>query len=206
MTSPHRAMNSPRYHHGDLAASLLESATHLIREGGIEALSLRKLAARVGVTPAALYHHFRDKNDLLCALAERGFEELEARVSVPLPAASARLEDDLRAFVRSYIAFADGSPEQYDLMFGRTIWKAGEPTEALRAVAHGAFRRYLERIGALAGALGAEPTGNPLRIAQASWALLHGRLRIDGIYVDAGDVDAMSDEAVRMILARIDRG
>ena len=198
-------MTTHRYHHGDLASALLREATVMIREGGLESLTLRKLAKRVDATPAALYHHFKNKNDLLCALAERGFAELSLRVELPEAAADVELEAHLVAFVRAYIAFADANPEQYDLMFGRTIWKAGKPTAALREVAFGAFRRYLERIGALAQSLGTGEGASPLRVAQVSWALLHGlcRLRIDGIYVDVGDLDAMSDEAARLILARV---
>lgn len=205
MSSAKEPVSTHRYHHGDLAESALREATAMIRDEGLEGLSLRKLATRVGVTPSALYHHFRDKNDLLCALAERGFEALETTVLLPSLLDEAHLETQLRSFVRAYIAFADQNPELYDLMFGRTIWKAGTPTPALRAVAFGSFRRYLERMGELASGMPNRDAESPLRTAQASWALLHGlcRLRIDGIYVDAADLDAMSDEGARILLARV---
>ena len=59
----------PTYHHGDLREALLQAAKALIGEAGIENLSLRKLAERAGVSRTAPYHHFSDKNDLLCAIA-----------------------------------------------------------------------------------------------------------------------------------------
>jgi len=61
------------YHHGDLRAALLAAARDMIAEAGIEGLSLRKLAERAGVSRTAPYHHFQDKNDLLCAIAAEGF-------------------------------------------------------------------------------------------------------------------------------------
>ena len=63
----------PSYHHGDLRQVLLRSAKQLIAEAGIENLSLRRLAERAGVSRTAPYHHFSDKNDLLCAIAAAGF-------------------------------------------------------------------------------------------------------------------------------------
>ena len=62
------------YHHGDLRAALLAAARDMIAEAGIEGLSLRKLAERAGVSRTAPYHHFQDKNDLLCAIAAEGFQ------------------------------------------------------------------------------------------------------------------------------------
>jgi len=66
-----------QYHHGDLTKSLLEAAAAIIKEQGVESLSMRKLADKVGVSRTAPYHHFKDKNALLCALAERGFNQQE---------------------------------------------------------------------------------------------------------------------------------
>ena len=62
------------YHHGDLQQRLLDEATLMIEESGIEGLSLRKLALRAGVSRTAPYHHFKDKNELLCAIAENGYK------------------------------------------------------------------------------------------------------------------------------------
>lgn len=198
-------MREARYHHGDLREALEREATALLAETGAEGLSLRKLAERVGVSPPALYHHFRDKNALLCAIAEQGFEALEREVTSVADGHEGSAEERLRLFVRAYIAFALRAPETYDLMFGRTIWKNGAPTEALRDVAHAAFRRYAARVIALAHEARLAEEGAGLRLGQASWAMLHGlcRLHIDGVYVDASDIDAMGEEAVRLVLARL---
>lgn len=198
-------MSQARYHHGDLRAALQREATEMLAEHGIEGLSLRKLADRVGVSPPALYHHFEDKNALLSAIAEQGFLELDRDVSRATEGHERTSEESLRAFVRAYVGFAARVPETYDLMFGRALWKVGRPTDSLREIAYATFRRYALRVIAIAAEASITEEGAGLRLAQASWAMLHGlcRLRIDGIYVDASDLDAMGEEAARMVLARL---
>ena len=194
-----------RYHHGDLHDTLLREAGVLLREQGVEGLSLRRLAERAGVSRTAPYHHFADKNALLCALAERGFHRLEGLIE-ELSLDPADPEPGLRRFVRAYLRFASDDPERYELMFGRTLWKAGRPGPALTRVAHGCFRRYVEavRLDRLAAAPGG---ADPLRVAQASWATLHGlcRLLLDGIYLRREDMEAVSDQAVALMLAGLGR-
>lgn len=191
-----------RYHHGDLRAALLREAGVLLREQGVEGVSLRRLAERAGVSRTAPYHHFEDKNALLCALAEEGFRRLDTLME-QVAMTGDNQEAALRQFVRGYLNFAIDDPEQYELMFGRTLWKTGRPSDTLKRVAHDCFRRYVERIDE-PGQRARLPAGaNPLRVAQASWATLHGlcRLLLDGIYVDRGDMEAVSDQAVQLMLA-----
>lgn len=196
-----------RYHHGDLRATLLREATTLIRDSGVEALSLRRLSECAGVSRTALYHHFRDKNDLLCAIAQQGFVDLGALLRSDGGLPEGARQAGLRGFVRSYIQFAAAHAEQYDLMFGRTIWKAGVPTEALREVAYATFRSYAERIAEVLASLGETNPEKQLRLAQVSWATLHGlcRFLIDGIYVDQRDLDDISQTAVTLLLDALRR-
>lgn len=196
-------MSHGHYHHGDLQAALLREARTMLREQGLEALTLRRLAERAGVSRSALYHHFRDKNDLLCSLAARGFERLEELLATADLQPDERLPGELRRFVRTYIHFATADPEQYDLMFGRTLWQAGQPTEELRAVAYRTFRQYARHMARLEPLLTLSGQPSMLRLAQVSWATLHGlcRLLIDGIYPDPGSVEEISDQAVAVILA-----
>lgn len=191
------------YHHGDLRESLLHAATAMIREGGADALSMRKLADAVGVSRTAPYHHFKDKNALLCAIAEAGFEDHLNTVS-SLPQRHPEL--DSRAlfehYVLCYIRFADENPETYDLMFGKEIWKLGTPTEALKAVSKRSFqswKEWIERLQAQQVLTSQHPT---LRVAQASWATLHGLCRLlnDGIYVNREDLEEMGKTAAAMLL------
>lgn len=194
--------DSARYHHGDLRAALLREADTLLRQDGVDGLSLRKLAERVGVSRMAPYHHFRDKNALLSALAARGFSELGELVEQARLEPGADIEQGLREFVHAYLAFATSHPEQYELMFGRTLWKSGQPSDELKQIAFTSFRRYAERVAALLSDTSLPEGSQPLRLAQASWATLHGlcRLLIDGIYVDRADMEAVSEEAVQVMV------
>lgn len=191
------------YHHGDLRQTLLQSATAIIREGGVDALSMRKLADAVGVSRTAPYHHFKDKNELLCAIAERGFADHLHTVST-LPRQYPEL-DGLALFERyvlSYIRFADENPETYDLMFGKEIWKLGTPSPSLKAISKDSFQHWIEWIAELQSQqvlTSAHPT---LRVAQVSWATLHGLCRLlnDGIYVNRDDLEEMGKTAAAMLL------
>lgn len=194
--SPMPDPNAQRYHHGDLRPTLLREAEEMLAEVGLEKLSLRKLAQRVGVTAPALYHHFRNKNDLLCALAEIGFEQLgETIVGAQRMPQEERAA--VRSFVRAYVGFAAAHPDIYDLMFGRSIWKAGTPTPRLREVAYATFREYADH----APTGGGRRSKRALRRAQAGWATVHGlcRLVIDGIYTDGADLDGMCDAAAELL-------
>ncbi|GAB2579882.1 TetR/AcrR family transcriptional regulator [Nitrincola alkalisediminis] len=179
------------YHHGDLYKSLLDAATKLLREGGVEALSMRKLADRVGVSRMAPYHHFKDKNDLLCAIAEQGFRLQEGCLSEceVLPTAAA-----LKTYVLTYIRFSQEHAETYDLMFGRDIWKTGVPTESLKQVSKVTFKRWLDWIERLQRERVLSADDSALRVAQSSWAGLHGLCRLfnDGIYLNPEDLDAIA--------------
>ncbi len=199
------ANHSP-YHHGDLRSALLQEANVMLRESGIDGLSLRQLAERVGVSRMAPYHHFRDKHDLLCALATEGFRELDKLIEQATPDSAAKAPDlqaTLARFVRDYLRFAIDNPDRYELMFGRPIWKSANPSAELKETAFACFRHYAERISALLGQQRLPKGSKPLRLAQASWATLHGlcRLMIDGIYVNQTDMEEVSHEAVRLMLA-----
>src|ERR1700678_3123762 len=64
------------YHHGDLSRALVAAGRRILEAEGPAALSLRAVAREAGVSPAAPYHHFKDKSDLLAAVAEEGWHEL----------------------------------------------------------------------------------------------------------------------------------
>lgn len=109
-------MAGGRYHHGDLRAALLDSATDALRTRGADALSLRELARDIGVSHAAPRRHFRDKRALLDALALRGFERLTAEL-----ATAAATDGDFRTRVTAtagtYVRFAVQESELLELMF-----------------------------------------------------------------------------------------
>ncbi|WP_295007325.1 TetR/AcrR family transcriptional regulator [uncultured Dechloromonas sp.] len=201
-------MNAPEpkpYHHGELRPALLAAANGIIREAGVDALSMRRLADQVGVSRMAPYHHFKDKNDLLCAIAEMGFADQDRMIRSVID--DIGTEDGARLFenwVHAYIRFAHDNPETYDLMYGKEIWKRGAPTPVLHQVSRASFRLWVDMVGKLQ-LQGVLPATHPaLRTAQASWATLHGLARLlnDGVYVLSGDLDEIANTAVDLLTQR----
>lgn len=181
------------YHHGDLKISLLCEATKMIKDQGIENLSLRKLAEAVGVSRTAAYHHFADKNDLLCAVAKQGFIDWQTEIEDIFANKSLTLKEQYSHFVYAYIQFANNNADLYELMFGGIIWKKQLANTDLKDVAYNSFNfqvsmiKHWQSLGLLA------KTNNALRLAQVNWGTLHGiaKLLNDGIYQDSAAVDEM---------------
>ena len=98
------------YRHGDLANALIADALILLEEKSADSLSLRDLAERAGVSPRAPYVHFPSKQDLLKAVAAKGFEELTHR--------SVSAGYDLIKLGEAYVEFAVEHPHLFRLMFG----------------------------------------------------------------------------------------
>jgi AcrR family transcriptional regulator len=192
--------NTSNYHHGNLRQTLLSAATSMIAQKGIESLSLRKLAEQVGVSRTAAYHYFQDKNALLCAIAANGFKRWEVSLD-QLNANQLPHKDKFEQYMLSYIAFATNNPEEYELMFGRCIWKQSKCTEELQNISHKTFQhqvdmiQYWQSIGLVIG-------NHPVRVAQIIWGTLHGiaKLFIDGVYTDVGRAEEIVISALPMFL------
>lgn len=193
--------NKQPYHHGNLYDALLKEANIILKRDGVEGLSLRKLGEALGVSRTAAYHHFANKNALLCALAEEGFHQLNYLMQDIPWAAKTNLDEYLIDLVEGYLNFAIEHPARYELMFGRAIWQRMEPTSSLKSTAHDSFRAYAERMQALLDTINPEHTKQPLRVAQATWGMLHGlcRFMLDGIYGTSKDMSSVSQEAAAML-------
>ena len=189
------------YHHGDLRQALLVAAKALIAEAGIENLSLRKLAERAGVSRTAPYHHFSDKNDLLCAIAAQGFLRRHQEARDTFNNSRLTAEEKFAEFICGYIKFAANNPEEYELMFGRNIWKQKNSTQELRDVAYPCFQHQLEMITSWQQ-MGLISGDNPLRTSQVIWGAVHGiaKLWIDGIYTDSAQIEEVSLCAVKLCI------
>jgi AcrR family transcriptional regulator len=149
----HGRMTERPFHHGNLRVVLLDRAESVLRERGVEDLSLRELARDVGVSHGAPRSHFIDRKALLDALAERGFLRLAARMR-----AAAESETDypeaLRSTANAYVDFAVNDSALIDLMFSA---KMDQPPESLLAAAETFFVTIGEIMhhGVAAGVFGA---------------------------------------------------
>lgn len=170
---------SKGYHHGDLQRALLLAARTLVDAGGAEGLTLRGAAQLAGVSAAAPYRHFADRNALLAGVLSEGFHELQGA----LQAAREAQPDPVTAYLavgRAYIAFADAHRQLYRLMFGVECNKLMYPT--LLAAGQAAFSEVLQAATACQAA-GLTGSRSAADVALAGWAVVHGiaALHVDGI-------------------------
>ncbi len=190
------------YHHGDLRKTLLQDATDIIRESGIEGLSLRKLADRAGVSRAAPYHHFKNKNELLCAIAEEGFRQKQRQARKNFDDNTRSMQERFNSFMKDYVNFAFENPELYELMFGRSIWKQQSSTKELRNAAYPCFQHQMAMIKIWQETGLLNDNENTLRLTQVIWGTLHGiaKLMIDGIYIDPTQIEGVCDCAIKVFI------
>lgn len=175
-----RAGSAPRpYHHGDLRQALLDAAVALLREGGTEALALRAVARRAGVSQTAPYRHFEDRRALVAAVAEEAFARLGAAIGRAVQRGKPGLPA-LRRGMAAYIRFGQLNPAEYRVMFGPQL-VSQDDLPGLRTAALGVFQILRDGIARLqeGGAIGA---GDPGTMAITAWATLHGlvMLSLDG--------------------------
>jgi len=179
------------YHHGDLRAALISAATELLsEEGGERGISLTAAAARAGVSAAAPYRHFADKEALLAAVAEAGFRRLRDALA-EAAAARAGLER-LAAVGAAYVKFAREAPASFRLMFGADVDKLRHPS--LLEAAFAALGTLLAVVSEAQGA-GVLAGDDPSRVAVPLWGLVHGlatlqasgTLQMSGLAAHAGD-------------------
>jgi AcrR family transcriptional regulator len=190
-------MAQTAYHHGNLRSALLDQAQLAVREHGVERLSLRELARQVGVSHGAPRRHFPDRQALLDALAEAGFERLGDELAAAVAAAGPGFQARLTAIAAAYVRFATRDAALLELMFAS---KQGEVAPRLHEVADRAFTvmRELIREGQEQGALQA---GEPERIGLVLFATIQGIAALVGSgMVDAAQQDELVADAVDRFL------
>src|SRR5580692_7725895 len=126
----HGRVDKPTYHHGDLKSALIAAAMAAVEQDGPDAVSLRDLAQSLGVSRAAPYRHFEDRDALLAAVAARGFEDLNAEYEAAL-ATPGDGTDKLRAAGRAFFGFARRRPGLYRLMFQSDLLNRTPPPAVL---------------------------------------------------------------------------
>jgi AcrR family transcriptional regulator len=193
-----RCVATRPYHHGNLRSELLEQAERTVSERGAQALSLRELARDAGVSHAAPRRHFADRQALLDALAEDGFERLGAQLRDAVQAAGGPFDARLHAMSQAYIAFSTRHAALLELMF------AGKHREGaadrVRESADRAFATTLEVI-AEAQACGELGAGDPGRVAIVAFATLQGLAAMaNGGMIESAPVADVVTDAIDQLL------
>jgi AcrR family transcriptional regulator len=160
------------YHHGNLKEALVRAALDLIAQKGPAGFTFAEAARSAGVSPAAPYRHFRDRDELLADVARRGFEQFEAALT---RAWDEGRPDPITAFDRlgrAYLDFAKREPAFYSAMF-----EAGVPPESspeLRAAGDRAFAVLRNASEVLVAKIPTPERPPALMVALHIWSMTHG--------------------------------
>lgn len=188
------------YHHGNLRAALIAATVQLLDEVGPHGVSLREVARRAGVTHAAPYRHFSDKETLLAAVAEEGFHLLEDEMRQRMGRAGDDPEARLQATGVGYVMFAVHHPAHFRLMFGREL----HDRRARPALFDASEAAYQVLVEALAGvqAAGGLPGQDPMILAVGAWSKVHGlaMLLVEGQLEERGITQERAEELTLSLL------
>jgi len=170
---------SQSYHHGNLRRVLIDTAVEIISEQGAKDLSLRKIAKRAGVSHAAPYRHFKDKNAILAAVAKEGFDMMLCQTQERIGRSKGNELDHFAISGLSYIDFALNYPSYYRVMFGTRI-ENSYFSDDLKPESIPVFK-LLRDIIIASQEKGLLKDGDPHEMAMAAWSIVHGfaMLRID---------------------------
>jgi AcrR family transcriptional regulator len=187
-----------RYHHGDLRSALIDATIGVIADRGVRGFSVAEASRRLGVTTAAPYRHFADRDELLAAVAGRGLSVFAAMLAAAADAADTPAQR-LAAMAGAYVKFAAQQRPLFDTLFNSGLDKrrhpelqrAWEPVDALLAVVPEVCDGDVATAAALADAIEASAHG-------------HAMLLIDGEYGQGPDaVSAAAAKAIASARALI---
>src|SRR5476651_1261607 len=139
------------YHHGNLREALIQAARELIKEKGPGGFTFAEAARSAGVSPAAPYRHFRDRDELLSSVAQQGYEQFEAVLTTAWDDGRPDTPSAFQRVGKAYLAFAREHPAHYSAMF-----ESGLPLDANAALlvaserAFSIIRAASERLAAMA--------------------------------------------------------
>lgn len=187
------------YHHGDLRQAVLKAAFALVRKHGLRELTLREVARKIGVTHAAPYHHFKDRDALLAAMELIAFAELDAAMRENKRGVDDPSEE-LFLLGRTYIDFARAHPERLQVMFqrGPDVMKQALENEPGRS----SFQHLVDALIRCQQA-GVAPLGDPFALALSAWCLVHGFAALwvegplSGMAQYAGGFELLRDNMLR---------
>jgi AcrR family transcriptional regulator len=184
------------YHHGDLRAALIAAARHVLETARPEAITLKSLAHRLGVSQPAPYRHFANRGALLAAVATDGFERFRDAL---IAARDGAPENEV--FLESclaYLEFARANRGVYRLMFASQLLHEADD-EALDRASSAAFDFLLD------GAARIAPPERARAIAVWIWSTLHGLAMLEAAGLAGGPpgADLGSAEVVREMMATL---
>lgn len=157
------------------AETILTTARALFVEGGLEEVSIRRVAERVGVTPGAIYRHYESKEQLLGEVAKTGFEIFGSILYKALNGATP--EERLYLCGQAYLDFGLEHPKYYEMIFvlSADFWQPDHAMSRDYRLTHGTFRFLTDRIRECMDS-GSLSAGDPQEVATTFWLHAHGMM------------------------------
>ena len=160
------------YHHGNLREALIDAALNLIAQKGPAGFTFADAARSAGVSSAAPYRHFRDRDALLADVARRGFEAFETHLEKAWNGGNPEPFRAFEALGRAYLSFARDEPAYYSAMFEAGVSLDADP--GLRQASERAFAVLRRASEALAAHAPPDKRPPALMMSLHIWALSHG--------------------------------
>jgi len=165
--------SGPRgYHHGNLKEALIRAALALIAQKGTAGFTFAEAARWAGVSPAAPYRHFSDRDELLADVARRGFEQFESALTRAWEGGRPNAFAALERVGKAYLAFARSEPAYYSAMFEAGIALDSRPQ--LREAGERCFDVLRQATEQVVGTVPAKHRPPVLMMALHIWSMSHG--------------------------------
>ena len=165
-------MASKTYHHGNLKEALISAGLEILSEQGIEGLSLRNVAKKIGVSHTASYNHFSDKQALLAAISTAGHEQLHQILLDTFEKTKHSSSHIISEIAWAYLQFALDNPAIFKLMFSGALEEERDHPEYVE-ISQKSIALF-EEIIAFCQSKGQLPEGRVENIAVKLWSLVHG--------------------------------
>ena len=192
-----------KYHHGDLREALVQASYDLVSVHGAENFTLAEACRLAGVSTAAPYKHFKDRDEVLGLIVTRGFDRMSEQSMRAVEAAGVGTLAGIVAMGRAYVDFAVTNEKLFRLMFGQH--PAIKSDEEVIGEGMGCFSKVIAQVAIYCERNGVP--GNPDELAVRLWTFVHGAasLLIDGDYGIVApdlDVDALIEGAAPRLLSQ----
>ncbi len=190
-----------KYHHGDLREALVQASYDLVVMKGAENFTLAEACRLAGVSTAAPYKHFKDRDEVLALIVARGFDRMSEQSMRAVEAAGVGTLAGIIAMGRAYVRFAVENENLFRLMFGQH--PVVKTDEDVVGEGMGCFSKVIEQVAIYCDRN--DVAGDPNEIAVRLWTFVHGAssLLIDGDYavvVPDLDVDALLEATTPRLL------